>query len=119
MAEPRLRGCRILVTEDEFLLADDLETELAEAGAVVVGPASHVAAAQALLAAERFDAAILDINLRGEMVYELADWLAARQVPFLFATGYDASVIPHRFDHVIRCDKPIQYGKVTEALARC
>lgn len=55
--------------------------------------------------------------MRGALIFQLADRLSERKVPFLFATGYDRSVIPVRFDDVIRCEKPIRRGKATEALS--
>lgn len=87
-----LRDKRVLVVEDEALVAMMLEDELLEAGAEVVGPASSVSAALELIDATATDgglsAAVLDINLNGERVSPVADRLAALGVPFLFATGY-------------------------------
>src|SRR4051794_18564375 len=98
MAEPRpdaLRGRRLLVVEDEYLIAASLARELEGRGAEVVGPAGSVRDALALVEAEgdRLDGAVLDINLRDERVYPVADALVARGVPFIFLTGYDARVI--------------------------
>lgn len=74
-------GRRILIVEDEHLLAIELEDELRELGAVVVGPASSVDAGMALLRLETVEGAILDINLGGEMVFGLADELVGRGIP--------------------------------------
>lgn len=119
MADRSLRGCRILVAEDEYMLADDLCAELANAGAIVVGPAGTVEDVLELARSEPdLDGAILDINMRGEMVFPVAETLMERGVPFVFTTGYDASAIPPRFDRVVRCEKPIDLGKVAQALGR-
>ena len=88
-----LQGKRILIVEDEALIALLLEDELSDAGAEVVGPAASVDAALLLIeAAHReggLSAAILDINLGGETVLPVADCLAMLRVPFVFTTGYN------------------------------
>lgn len=102
-----LAGRQILVVEDEYFIAQQTAGSIADAGAEVVGPVATLK--NALVAIDshaRLDAAVLDINLRGEMVYPVADVLTERGVPFLFATGYDQAVIPERFAAVTRCDKP-------------
>jgi DNA-binding response OmpR family regulator len=108
MAEGTLAGRAILAVEDEYWAATDLRRELVKAGATVLGPAPSLERATDLIeSAPRIDGAILDINLRGEMVFPAADLLRKQGVPFLFATGYDQSMIPARFDDVLRCEKPI------------
>lgn len=84
----QLAGRRVLVVEDEMLLALDLEEGLNDAGCDVVGPAGNLRTALALARSETIDAAILDVNLGGESVFPVAQALAARRVPFLFATAY-------------------------------
>jgi DNA-binding response OmpR family regulator len=88
----KLRDQRVLVVEDEALVSMLIEDELRDAGATVLGPASCVGDAMRLVEAAAADggisAAVLDINLQGEVVAPLADRLAALGVPFLFATGY-------------------------------
>jgi DNA-binding response OmpR family regulator len=89
-----LHGRRVLVVEDEALIAMSMEDGLLEAGAEVVGPVGSVDEALALIERVACDgglsAAVLDINLEGKAVKPVADRLAALGVPFLFATGYGA-----------------------------
>lgn len=110
---------RILVVEDEYLLADELTIELTDRGATVLGPASNVRDALFLIEAEdAVDGAILDVNLSGEPVYAVADSLMHRGIPILFTTGYDAAALPDRFGGVPRCEKPVNIVHVASALKR-
>jgi CheY-like chemotaxis protein len=113
-----LAGRRVLIAEDEFLIVDDLAHALEGCGAEVVGPVATVGEALELVASEPcLDGAVLDINLVGEMAFPVADALRARGVPFVFATGYDAHVVPPRFDGVKRCEKPMEPRRVVETLS--
>lgn len=113
-----LAGLRVLVVEDDYIMAEDLAAELAGHGAEVLGPASDIDGAMALLAAgPPPDAAVLDINLGGVMVFPLVDALEARRVPLLFATGYDAWSIPERYLRIPRLEKPVDVRRIAEALA--
>lgn len=117
MADLHLDGRRILVVEDEFLLADDLAHSLRERGAVVLGPVRTVSEALALIQGEAaLDAALLDVNLGREKVFAVADTLEARRVPFCFTTGYEPSSIPERFAAVLRFEKPLNADAVTQAI---
>lgn len=117
MDDVRLQGRSILVVEDEFLIADNICEELISYGAIVIGPAQSVRRAFELLeAAKTIDAAVLDVNLGGELAYPVADLLMERDVPFVFTTGYDASALPARFVSVRCCEKPVDAGAVVEAL---
>lgn len=119
MTELSLRNCRILVVEDEYMLADELCTELGDAGAIVLGPAGTVKdALDLILKLPHIDGAVLDVSLRGEMAFPAADRLAERNVPFVFTTGYDGSAIPPRFQHVVRCEKPAEISKITQAIGQ-
>ena len=112
-----LKGRRILVVEDEYVVAEDICRELLEQGAEVVGPAPTVEHAMALLAADRLiDGAILDINLRGEMVFPVAEILRDRGTPFLFATGYDLDALPRAYAQAPCCEKPFEVGQCARAL---
>ena len=82
---------RILVVEDEFLIAMQLEITLQSAGYQVLGPAPNVSAALRLLRTERPDAAVLDVDLSGEWVTPVAEVLRAMSVPFILASGYAAA----------------------------
>ena len=110
-----VRGLRVLVVEDAALLAWELDAGLTEAGAVVVGPAADVDEALGLLD-QPIDAAVLDCNLNGESVRPVAEALAARGAPFLFATGYgDNQGAPEGFDApIIR--KPYEVTQIIAAL---
>ncbi|HEY5107479.1 MAG TPA: response regulator [Caulobacteraceae bacterium] len=84
-----LRGRRVLVVEDEMMIAMLVEDMLADLGCVVVGPAHRLEDALELVRLEPgFDVALLDVNLGGQPVYPLADALRAKGVPAIFATGY-------------------------------
>ncbi|MRX51339.1 response regulator [Paracoccus sp. S-4012] len=110
-------GRHILLVEDDFVIALDQAASLAEAGARVVGPAPTLAAALKLVAeAERLDGAILDVNLRGELSYPVADALRARSVPFVFLTGYDRSTISASYPNVPVCEKPFNLTRIAEVM---
>jgi two-component system, response regulator PdtaR len=83
-----LSELKVLVVEDEPLIAMALEDLLTISGFAVVGPASSLKQGMRLIEEQTVDGAILDINLRGEMVFPLADALAARSIPFVYVTGY-------------------------------
>lgn len=117
MAES-LRGRVVLVVEDEFYLADDLATALANVGAEVLGPFGRVEEVRRLIeGGEAVDLAILDIDLVGDRVFPVADLLRKRNAPFLFATGYDPEIIPERFSDVPRLEKPFTAATVIGLLA--
>jgi DNA-binding response OmpR family regulator len=98
-----------LVVEDDYLIAADLAEHLAEFGVEVIGPVCSVEAALNLVntLSVELDGASLDVNLRGERVYPVADALRARHVPFVFSTGYDAGVVPPPYRDIPRCAKPV------------
>lgn len=121
MPEPhasRLRGRRLLVVEDEYLIASDLTQELEGGGAEVIGPAATVEEALQLTASEaRIDGAVLDINLRGKEVYPVAEVLRGLDVPFIFATGYDDWNISQAYADVPRLEKPVDMNAIARLLA--
>jgi CheY-like chemotaxis protein len=114
-----LRNCRILVAEDEYMLADDLVSSLRDAGAKVLGPVGTVARAADLVAREpRIDGAILDINLSGDTIFPVADSLIERGIGVVFTTGYDQSAIPDRYADIPRCEKPVSMRQLACAIGR-
>ena len=113
----RLADRRVLLVEDDYVIVTDMARSLEADGAEVVGPASTVADALALVAqTPRLDAAVLDISLHGEMVFPVADALAARGVPFVFATGYDQDMVPSRYAGIVLCEKPVEPAAIARAL---
>jgi CheY-like chemotaxis protein len=110
----RLAGKRVLLVEDEFLIAAVAEQTLLELGAQVVGPAYRLGEALALAQAEPLDGAVLDINLNGERSDPVAAVLMGRAIPFVFATGYGPSRTPG-FDVPV-LDKPYSPASLERAL---
>lgn len=104
----RLPAHRVMVVEDEALVALVLADQLAELGLSVVGPCSSVAEAKAVADEGDFEAAILDVNLGGELVYPVADLLSARGIPFVFVTGYGRESIDRRFADIPVLEKPVE-----------
>jgi CheY-like chemotaxis protein len=114
-----LRGKRLLVVEDDYMIAAELVRALEDQGATVVGPAGSVADALALIStAAALDGGVLDINLGGELIYPVADALRERGTPFVFATGYDAWVIPDQYRDASRCEKPVDVHQLASLLLR-
>ena len=111
-----LAGRRVLVVEDEYFLADDMAQALRKLGAEIVGPVPTLDKALALLAAEPIDAAVLDINLKGQTVYPVADALIERGVPFVFATGYSQAEVPPTYRDVPRWEKPFNPQDLAKVL---
>jgi PAS domain S-box-containing protein len=107
---------RILLVEDEELVALELSSELSRLGWAIVGPAATLSEAQALLS-KPFDAAVLDVNLRGRSIYPVAEALEERHVPFVFCTGYEMVDPEGRFPGVPVIRKPVQPAAVSAALS--
>jgi DNA-binding NtrC family response regulator len=110
-----LVGKRVLLVEDEFLIAAMVQDMLADLGAVVVGPAHRLADARSLAEESDLDIAIIDVNLGGERSDPIAEILAARGIPFILATGYGDAMKAPRV-HVL--DKPFTMDKLATFLAR-
>lgn len=112
-----LAGRRILVVEDEYFLADDLHRHLASLGAEIIGPIAGLDEAEALLKADAaIDAALLDVNVKSEMIFPLARALRSRGVPFVFTTGYDKGALGDEFLDVQLWEKPLDIPRVAQAL---
>ena len=102
-----LKGVRLLVVEDDVLVCMLLEDMLAELGCEIV-PAAHLKEALALASGETLDAALLDINLRGETSYLVADDLAERRIPFAFVTGYGSTAVREDYRSRPLIQKPMR-----------
>lgn len=110
-----LKGKRILVVEDEALIAVMVEDMIADMGGETVGPAATIEEAMRLAEAE-LDGAILDVNVRGERIDPVAERLMARGVPVLFATGYGEVKLPSGASPTV-IDKPYTQDKLSRGLA--
>ncbi|MDB5412637.1 MAG: Phytochrome twocomponent sensor histidine kinase [Rubritepida sp.] len=111
-----LAGRKVLIVEDQYLIADDLSELVGDLGGDVIGPTSRVVSALAAIRSEGPDLALLDVNLGEELVYPVAAALQAAGIPFLFTTGYDAAVIDPRFRDVPHLVKPILKGRLAQAV---
>ena len=111
-----LAGKRVLIVEDEPIVAMAIEDMLSDLGCEVVGPASHLAQAEALAGTEALDAAVLDININSGRSYAVADMLHARGVPYVFATGYGADGIEQDGRTVPVLQKPYRQEQVAASL---
>lgn len=112
-----LDGAKILVVEDEYFLADDLVRALRDAGAEPVGPCGSLEAAEALLDAAGMDGAVLDMNLHGEMAFELASRIAAAKLPCVIVSGYSEQALPPALAGLRRLEKPVNSSTVVARLA--
>ena len=104
----------MLLAEDEFLIAEDLAWALSAVGATVIGPAYSVAGALGLIeTCGALDGAVLDVNLKGEAAFPVADALLGRGVPFVFTTGYDRQSVQRAVqEDVVRFEKPVDPAKL-------
>jgi CheY-like chemotaxis protein len=119
MTDGPFSGRRVLVIEDEMLVAMLLKDILADLGFTVVGSAARVEHALALIEATGvLDVAVLDINLNGQMSYPVADALVARRVPFLFATGYGRASVMHGYRSFPLVQKPFRLLELANALRK-
>lgn len=111
-------GRKVLVVEDEIMVAWLLEDLLADLGYAIVGPAARVNQALTMIETEAIDVAVLDVNLNGEMSYPIADALAARGVPFVFVTGYDKDRILDVYRRCPILQKPFHRSELSGTLAK-
>ena len=117
MTPDGLIGARIMVVEDEYYIADDVRSVLQGLGATVLGPVPSASKARALIEnTPAIDYVLLDINLGGEMAFDVADALQTRGIPFAFVTGYDRAAVPDRFSEAIRLEKPVRAEQLTALL---
>jgi CheY-like chemotaxis protein len=110
---------RVLIAEDEYSLAKVMVEEFAKLGVETIGPASTVKRALDLVEhSGPLDVAVLDIKLRNEMIFPVADALRARGVPFVFTTGYSQKIIPDRYKDVVRYEKPFDVAEIARVVAQ-
>lgn len=111
-----MTATRVLVVEDEALLAMTLEDWLVDWGFEVVGPAMTLAAASEMAASAAFDVAILDVNIGGKVSYDVAALIAQRGIPFIFATGYGSPAQQDGRPPVTVVHKPFKPAQLREAI---
>ena len=111
-----LKGRRILVVEDSPVVAPFTADVLDELGCVVVGPAPNMAAARELVEAGEFDAALMDIHIRGAHVFPLCEILEAKRIPFVLTSGYADWQMPEKWEGRPRLQKPYTVDQVEKAL---
>src|SRR5215510_16028208 len=111
-----LSGKRVIIIEDEPLVSMDVESCLAAAGCEIVGTAGNLAMAKTLSAAAECDAALLDVNLGGHPVDELAATLTRRNIPFAFVTGYGRETLPQGFRDALMVRKPFSQDELVSVV---
>lgn len=111
------RPCRVLVVEDEMLIATLIEDMLIDFGHEVVGPAMRLRRALEIAREETFDLAILDVNLANEQSFPVANLLLERNIPFIFVTGYGAEGLDGKFEGAMVLQKPIDPHQLDYAIA--
>jgi len=117
MARPSLRDRRILIVEDEYLVAMSLAEALQDAGSIVLGPVPSVDKAITKIESEpHIDGAVVDVNLGGVLAYPVADLLIAKKIPFVFTSGYEDNLLRDRYSQVKNCAKPYLFAAMEEAL---
>lgn len=114
---PGVNGKAVLVVEDDYAIAMDLAYLLRSAGCFVVGPAPRLYIALAVMRRRSIDAAVVDLDLRGEAAFPLMDRLEKDAVPFIIVTGFTRHSIPDRFARYSVVSKPYLPSEVLAALA--
>ncbi|WP_176762548.1 response regulator [Pelagibacterium luteolum] len=118
MSAGMLAGKRVLVVEDEVMIAYDVAASLTEAGALVVGPCTTVEQAYTVAQTEEIDVALLDVDVAGREVFPVAEVLDRRRIAFMFYTGRpQRERLTADFAHAPVCTKPVRLETLVEALA--
>jgi DNA-binding response OmpR family regulator len=112
-----LEGVRVLVVEDEYLVAVLIEQILESAGCIVMGPVPRLRDALDAVDQDDYDAAVLDVNLAGERINPVADALSERDVPFMFVTGYGANALPREYAERPHIGKPFRMAELLGMLS--
>ena len=115
-SKPALEGRRILLVEDSPVVAPFTADLLGELGCVVVGPAPNMAAARELAETGDFDGAMIDVHIRGERAFPICEILQARNVPFIFTSGYADWQMPEKWQERPRLQKPYTLDQVERSL---
>ena len=108
---------RVLIVEDEYYLANDLAEEFRARGAQVIGPIGTVEEAFRAIEDGSIDCAVLDVNLRGEVSFPIADRFDAEAIPYVITTGYSEESLPERFRSKTRLEKPFRPELLARILA--
>ncbi|NJC34281.1 DNA-binding NtrC family response regulator [Sphingomonas jejuensis] len=111
-----VEGARVLILEDHYYLATDLQAALQAAGAQVVGPFGDIGEASRALASDPPDCALVDLNLGAGISFDLPQRLRQHHVPFAFVTGYDRAAIPDEFAGFTQLEKPVAAQKVADVV---
>jgi CheY-like chemotaxis protein len=114
--ENKFSGLRVLVVEDEALVAMLVEDMLTDLGCTVVGPMAELDEALAAVASEQIDCAVLDVNLAGKPIFPVADALKAKGVPFAFASGYGEAGVRDDLRSAPVLQKPFREADLARAL---
>ena len=115
-----LAGKRVLVVEDDFFLADTVVRGLEESGVEVVGPVGDIDDALELIdETDHLDAVVLDLNLKGDLSYPVAELLFQRKIPFVVCTGYNTTDMPLAVRTALALSKPVESKRLTAAVAKC
>jgi CheY-like chemotaxis protein len=118
LTQPEESACRVLLVEDEAMIAMLMEDMLAEFGCEIVAIAGQIGEALTVAHSGDFDIAFLDVNLRGESVYPVAEVLQARAIPFAFVTGYGSAGVDAAHNDVPVLQKPFQARELEGVLHR-
>ncbi len=123
MSDGKLQGVRLLVVEDEYLVARHIAAMATSLGCAVLGPVSGAAEARRLLDSEPVDGVLLDIELRGGTGYALADELVSINIPFVFVTGFELGYLPERYAAHPHLEKPLRLDRLAQwarrAIMKC
>ena len=112
-----LAGVKVLVVEDELLVAMLIEETLTDHGCLVIGPFTTLSTALVAAGEAQADVALLDVNLRGERVYPVAELLEVRRIPFLLLSGYGHEAVPAEHPLWVACSKPFLPTELLRALS--
>lgn len=116
MTDPALAGLRVMVVEDEFLVSMMIETVLMDEACDIIGPYDTITDALRIVEKVKTDFAFLDVNVRDEKIYPVAEILAERGIPFVLLTGYGENAIPDDRPAWHVCAKPFTPHELISAM---